>query len=160
MTKLSDFSNGNIGEGQAPSPMLQNKTRAMIIEVNNLVDCWISKKFISLVLEKACKSLRKEKKINSLSVALVSKKTIKSLNQKYRRVNKVTDVLSFDDPCEIIICWDQLVKQAKEHKQTQKQELRLLLVHGLLHILGYDHHYKTDKIKMREMEARILNLFK
>ncbi len=96
------------------------------------------------------------KDLSSLSVALVGAQTIKKLNRKYRRVNKVTDVLSFDDPAEIIICWSQLVKQAVEFKHSQKRELAILLIHGFLHILGYDHQRRTERLKMDKAAAKIL----
>ncbi|MBU4369587.1 rRNA maturation RNase YbeY [Patescibacteria group bacterium] len=139
----------------------------MIIEVNKLVKSWISKKFYSLVLKQSARVLKAclpdrqaEKKIDNLSIALVSGQTIKKLNHQYRRINQVTDVLSFDDPPQIIICWPQLKKQAKEQKHSQKKELAILLIHGFLHILGHDHRRKTDRIKMEKMEAKILKLIK
>ena len=132
----------------------------MIIEVNKLVKSWIDKKFIRSVLNQAFKAVKKKKKIDVFSVALVGQKTIKNLNKRYRRVDRVTDVLSFDDPVEIIICWPQLVKQAREQKHGQKKELTILLIHGLLHILGYNHRCKADRERMEKVEAKILRLIK
>jgi len=122
----------------------------MIVEVNKLVKSWINKKFYSLVLKQSVRSLKTEKKIDNLSVALVSGQTIKKFNQQYRRINQVTDILSFDDPPQIIICWSQLKKQAKEQKHSQKKELAILLVHGFLHILGHGHKNKKQKRKKRK----------
>jgi len=132
----------------------------MIVEVNKLVKSWISKKFYSLVLKQSARVVKVGKKIDNLSVALVSGLTIKKFNYQYRRINQVTDVLSFDDPPQIIICWTQLKKQAKEQKHSQKKELAIFLIHGYLHILGYDHRRKIDRIKMEKIEIKILNLIK
>lgn len=132
----------------------------MVVEINNLVQARVSKKFICLVLTTAYRIAKSKKKIHNLSVALVDKKIIKSLNKKYRKRNKVTDVLSFNDPPEIIICWDQLVKNAKEYKQSQKKELTLLLVHSLLHIFGYDHRYKKQQVVMDQKTHKITDSLK
>ncbi len=130
----------------------------MLIEVNKLVVCRLNRKLIKSALSQAYKIAKSRKKINMISVALVDKKAIRILNRKYRRVDKVTDVLAFDDPAEIVICRDQLVRQAEEQKHGQNRELIILLIHGLLHILGYDHRFKKDKMKMRRMEEKILQL--
>ncbi len=127
----------------------------MIVEVNKLVKSWIDKKFIRSVLNQAFKAVKKKKKIDVFSVALVGQKTIKNLNKRYRRVDRVTDVLSFDDPVEIIICWPQLVKQAREQKHGQKKELTILLIHGLLHILGYNHRTKKQRLLMERKNKEI-----
>jgi len=132
----------------------------MIVEVNKLVKSWISKKFYSLVLKQSARVLKAEKKIDNLSVALVGSQTIKKFNQQYRRINQVTDILSFDDPPQIIICWSQLKKQAKEQKYSQKKELAILLVHGFLHILGYDHKNKKQRNLMEKQSDKIISLLK
>lgn len=128
----------------------------MEVEVNNLVRAGASKKFIVHVLKKAYTIARTKQRIDNLSVALVDEKTIKSLNRKYRKHDRVTDVLSFEDPYEIVICWKQLVKNAKQNKTSQKKELALLLVHGLLHILGYDHQTKKREVIMQRLTDKIL----
>ena len=132
----------------------------MVVEVNKLVKSWISKDFYYSVLKQGFKIIKTRKKIDNISVALVGGQTIKNLNKKYRHVNQVTDVLAFNDPVEIIVCWPQLIKQANEQKHSQKKELAILLIHGLLHILGYDHQRKTDKTKMEKQSDKIISLLK
>jgi probable rRNA maturation factor len=106
-----------------------------------------------------------KKKNNLLSVCLVSEKTIQTLNKKYRGKNKVTDVLSFpsdlkfsDVPFrktgDIAICWSRAKKQRAEFGTSEKGELKRLVVHGLLHLLGYDHE------KSARAEARMVALEK
>ncbi len=113
------------------------------------------------------KVIKKELKVNKqISLALVDKKEIKKFNKVYRKKDNITDVLSFtlDDEYvlgEIIICLEQARKQAKEKKETLKSELQLLTVHGILHLLGYDHEKGFKYAKEQEKkEQEILNLIK
>ncbi len=96
------------------------------------------------------------------SLALVDGKAIRRLNRIYRGKDKVTDVLSFEEEKdafpgvknflgEIIICPSRLRRQAREYKVSVDQEFSRLLVHGLSHLLGYDHENVTLK-KRQEME--------
>ena len=116
-----------------------------------------------------------------LSIALVDEKRIKELNEKYRKRNKVTDVLSFqyyDDSGEVVICPLQVKKNAKRFtpleitgtgekdkkkksltgfNSTYKKELARVLIHGILHLLGYDHEKNEKEAdKMRKKEADYL----
>ena len=112
-------------------------------------------------LEKIIKKDFKLKK--QISIALVNEQQIKGLNRVYRKKNKITDVLSFvmDNDYilgEVLICLDQARRQAKEKKNTQKAELQLLTVHGILHLLGYDHEKNTKEAIRQELaEQKILS---
>ncbi|MBU1203382.1 rRNA maturation RNase YbeY [Patescibacteria group bacterium] len=96
-----------------------------------------------------------------ISIALLSPLEIKQLNHVYRNKNKVTDVLSFqinskDILGEVLICLDQAKKQAKK---TIKSELQLLTVHGILHLLGYDHEKNlAEEKKQNKEQEEILTL--
>jgi probable rRNA maturation factor len=105
-----------------------------------------------------------------LSIALVGDEEMAHLNEKYRGVEGVTDVLSFgcDDPCpadgeepitlgDVIISPDVAVRQATERQTTVEAELDLLLVHGILHILGYTHDGQEDASAMEARERSILD---
>ena len=95
---------------------------------------------------------------------LVDNLTIKEINKEYRNIDKPTDVLSFplDVVCEgmpigsIIISIDFLDK-ALEYGHSKEDELKLLLIHGLLHLIGYDH--EVDNGEMREKEKEIIEYF-
>ncbi len=105
-----------------------------------------------------------------LSVALVDDTTIHELNRSYRHKNKPTDVLAFpmqedasklrdgDLLGDVIVSIETARKQAKERKRPLLDELTMLLAHGLLHLVGYDH--KTDAEervmvqKTRELEVK------
>lgn len=108
-----------------------------------------------------------------LDVILTDDKTMKELNKKYRRKNKTTDVLSFsylEDLQKrkelwksenmpvggIFINIDALKRQAEQQGLSYCRELKILFVHGLLHILGFDHQSKEGKNKMRSAEKGIL----
>ncbi len=84
-----------------------------------------------------------------LSVLLVDDATIQNLNRQHRNIDSATDVLSFpqmdDDEFishmlgDVVISVETAKRQASEHHFSLEQELVLLLLHGLLHLLGYDH---------------------
>ncbi len=95
------------------------------------------------------------------SIIFVKNKEIKSLNKKYRNINKVTDVLSFENDenylGDIFISLNKAFKQAKELKHSKEREIAFLAVHGYLHLLGYDHQTKEDEEKMIKKQEEILN---
>jgi probable rRNA maturation factor len=102
------------------------------------------------------KVLAKKFKIKSvISVALVDETEIQEFNRVYRHKNKITDVLSFqldseDILGEVVICLDQARRQAKEAKKTFKSELQQLTIHGILHLLGYDHELNAKEAKRQQ----------
>lgn len=102
-----------------------------------------------------------------IELTLVSEGEIRELNKSYRGKNTTTDVISFpmDVPGspflgEMYICTAVLVRQAKEYKQSDVQELMFLFVHGLLHLLGYDHETNNkDKKRMFALQDAICKEF-
>ena len=124
-----------------------------------------------------------------VNIAFVSNNEIKSLNKNFRGIDKVTDVLSFPvlDNIDInnlsaekypmdvnnetgnvmlgdlYICVNKVKKQRKEYGTSMKREMCYMALHGLLHLLGYDHIEENDKKIMRKKEEEILsklNIFK
>ncbi len=104
-----------------------------------------------------------------LSIALVGDKEMRPLNAKYRKKNKTTDVLSFpaDNPAtakrvllgDVIISVEQARRQAKERNHSLKREMVILLIHGILHLLGYDHERSRRQAKiMADLEVKLFNL--
>jgi len=99
-----------------------------------------------------------------ISLALVSDIEIRRLNRVYRHKDKVTDVLSFsfadrDFLGEVLICLPQARRQAKLHKHSLKKELKFLTVHGILHLLGYDHEKNSrELLRQNKMQEKILAL--
>ncbi len=109
---------------------------------------------------------------SELSVALVGVEEMAHLNEQYRGIEGPTDVLSFgcDDPCavvadepitlgDVIIAPEIAATQADELGTTIESELNLLLVHGILHLLGYDHHSDDDAAVMQERERVLLDAY-
>jgi probable rRNA maturation factor len=99
-----------------------------------------------------------------VEVLLTSDKELKRLNKAFRGKNKATDILSFPTPPEIAeehagdlaISLETAARQAVEHGHTLPDELKILLLHGLLHLDGDDHETDTGEMAARELELRKL----
>ena len=89
-----------------------------------------------------------------VTVALVSDARIRALNRQFRRKDAVTDVLSFE-PSDIAIATAVARRQAREAGHSYADELKVLALHGLLHLMGYDHHARSDRGRMARMERRL-----
>ena len=89
-----------------------------------------------------------------VAVALVSDARITTLNRQFRRRNTPTDVLSFD-PSDIVIATGVARRQAREAGHAYGDELKVLALHGLLHLMGYDHHRPSDAGRMARVERRL-----
>ena len=120
------------------------------------------------VIEFACKHMKVENPL--LNIVIVDNKKIQEINKLYRNKDAVTDVISFafeevpdvkyDDVRflgEIYISYERCKEQAAEYGHSVKREFCYLAVHGLLHLLGYDHIKEEDKKVMRALEEEILN---
>ena len=93
-----------------------------------------------------------------LCVALISDRRMRALNRQFRGKDHPTDVLSFPSDergflGDIVIAEGVAKRQAKEHGHSLKTEVQTLALHGLLHLLGYDH--ETDDGRMARAEARL-----
>ncbi len=126
-----------------------------MVEINKLIKAPIDEKWIKKIVQKNLDKM-KVKDDKEISIALVGDKAIRKLNKIYRGIDKVTDVLSFSDVNEIIICYPQARRQAKKQKHSEKKEIEILLVHGLLHLLGYDHQKNNDFLEMKRLEKKLL----
>ncbi len=99
-----------------------------------------------------------------IELIITTNDEIQQINKEYRNIDKPTDVLSF--PYEempmsplgsIVVSYDLVREKAKEFNHTQEDEFTLLFIHGLLHLLGYNH--ETDDGQMRQEEERLINEF-
>ena len=103
-----------------------------------------------------------------IAIALVSDARMRVLNRSYRRKDYATDVLSFaatPDPVDVpasgfplgdvVIATGVATRQARRAGHSLRTELRVLALHGLLHLLGYDHESPADKGRMKRMETRL-----
>ena len=104
---------------------------------------------------------------SQLSMVFCDDEAIKDLNNEYRGKNEATDVLSFPMELEnfvpeirmlgdVVISTDTAIRQAKEFNHSVITEIVILMIHGLLHLHGYDHIEENDCKKMRAKEAEIL----
>lgn len=101
-----------------------------------------------------------------VSIALVDDKEIREINKNYRNLDFVTDVLSFSSSeeekeeekflGEILINYNQTKRQASSFGHTPWEEFVFILVHGLLHLLGYDDSSEEDKEKMISLGEKII----
>ena len=104
------------------------------------------------------------------TIIFVTKEEIHELNKQYRGVDRVTDVISFalEDAHDvsltdvrvlgdIYICIDRMKEQALEYNHSETRELSFLTVHGLLHLLGYDHQTKEEEEVMFNLQRKILS---
>ncbi len=106
------------------------------------------------------------------NVIIVNNKKIHEINKKYRKIDKPTDVISFalEDSKEnftskirmlgdIYISYEKVKSQALEYNHSLVRELCFLAIHGLLHLLGYDHMKKEDEIRMFELQKELLDSY-
>lgn len=124
-----------------------------------LTNMWTQK-----LLRMTAKHLRIRKSYR-LSIAFIDHRTMRRLNRDYRDKDQVTDILSFngsgedDFLGELLLAWPYVKMQARKNKKTLKQELALLLIHGMLHLWGHDHETTKDAIKMLPFQQKIFNDF-
>lgn len=138
-----------------------------LIKINNM---WKGKVPILSLKRAASFALKKEMGENKkeVSIALVSMDKIEDLNFKYRGKKSVTDVLAFPlsgdvGPAknllgEIVICPDVALDYARAKGHSLEDELILLVVHGILHLLGYRDEEEKDRKIMIQKEKEILKL--
>ena len=97
-----------------------------------------------------------------LSVVLVDEDAIRALNHRWRGQDTATDVLSFpQDPAgpilgDVVISVPTALTQAGEHGHPVAHELRVLLVHGICHLTGHDHHEPAESARMAVAERGLL----
>ena len=118
----------------------------------------------------------------SVSVVVADDETLRDLNSRFRGFDELTDVLSFGDASdaslaessedlpafprlpdenpslgEVVLSYPLAVRQADEHNVTTQEEVALLVVHGILHLLGHDHAEPSDEAAMKALEAQALS---
>jgi probable rRNA maturation factor len=109
-----------------------------------------------------------EKRAGDVTIVFIADERMADLNFRFRRKNRTTDVLAFPlteksapngrVQGEIYISLDQARRQAREYGITLGEELKRLVVHGTLHLLGYDHHRRAEARRMRAKEEQYLSL--
>ncbi len=136
-----------------------------MIEVNNLTTSSIDEEFLKRVAQIVLKSENKEE--IGLSIVFIGQGKMRKLNKQYRGKNRVTDVLAFSQKLktkfikplgvkeglgEVVICLREVKKNAKKYNSRFERELGRVLIHGILHLLGYDH--EKSEIEAKKMAER------
>ncbi len=106
------------------------------------------------------------------NVIIIDNDSIHKINKKYRNIDRETDVITFalEDNKQIdtkdvrvlgdiYISYDRVISQAKEYNHSTRREICFLAVHGLLHLLGYDHMNKEDEEVMFGLQKELLNSY-
>lgn len=143
------------------------------------IDCYNKKIGLKRLASAVYKTLNQTDDLKA-ELGFVSKEEIKELNRRTRGIDKVTDVLSFptlnditdkvlsakDYPADldgsdlflgsIVLCEDRVREQAEELGHSYKRESEYLIIHGLMHLFGYDHMTEQDKKIMRQKEKSAL----
>ncbi|KKQ76111.1 MAG: putative rRNA maturation factor [Parcubacteria group bacterium GW2011_GWC1_38_6] len=122
-----------------------------MIEIKDVANSQLSKRFLEKVAQKV---LQGEKEKLDISIVLLKQSEIRTINRKYRKKDVPTDVLSFryDNAGEIALCPFIIRKYAKKLKITFKKNLSLVLIHGILHLVGYDHEKSIKEAKRMEIK--------
>jgi probable rRNA maturation factor len=143
-----------------------------MVEINNLTTHPLEENFLKKIVQKVLAGEKRGEE--NLSIVFVGQGRMRKLNKKYRGKNRVTDVLAFNwqeisnkkfprsqnlpELGEIVICLREVKKNAKRFNSTFEKELFRVLIHGLLHLLGYDHEKnKKEAEKMGKKEEDYLS---
>ena len=123
-------------------------------------------------VERAVEAVLKEESLDGdfeVSVSFVTNQEIKELNKEYRNVDSETDVLSFPMNEEfegliilgdIVISTQKIIEQAHDLGNSLEREMSYLIVHSMLHLIGYDHMENDEKSIMRAKEKKIMKNLK
>lgn len=137
------------------------------VTVTRKVDAPFSDARIREAVAAALRGARK-RGASEISVALIGDAEMRKLNRAWRGKDRTTDVLSFSAGGgwpggksgafmgDVLISVPQIRRQAKEYDRTFRQEFAMMLVHGTLHLLGYDHERPKDAARMLPLQDRIL----
>ncbi len=144
-----------------------------ILSIRNFTKHKIDRNYLFYVADKTLKKVNCGKWAE-VSLVITGTRRIRELNNKYRKKHRATDVLSFGNveikntsrfvmpPVEtkslgeIFICFQKASDQARNKRHSVKKEISILLIHGILHLLGYDHESDTDALLMQKLEKEIL----
>lgn len=148
-----------------------------MILIKNFTSYKFDRRYLDKIAERTLRVIG-IKKSAEISLVIAGEKRIKSLNKKFRGIDKITDVLSFGNEeaenrfgkyakfvnppgdilylGEIFICYPQAEKQATQKNHSVKKELSILLIHGILHLAGYDHKEEYEKSEMKIVEEKVL----
>ncbi len=154
------------------------KNHTLSVDINNLCDEDIPdqrsfEKWLNCALANVNHHLVSEYSLFELSVNIISADEIKTMNNKFRQYNKVTNVLSFPSKMsdvmawpadqvyhlgDIVICSSQLNTEASEQEKSIQSHWCHMTIHGFLHLFDYDHMNNKDARKMEDLEIIICEM--
>ena len=142
-----------------------------MIEISNLTTNLVEEEFLKKIAKIVLEGEGKSK--SDLSIALIGPGKMRKLNKRYLGKNRATDILAFGETSrykvkdvrykirdlgEIVICLREVKKNAKKFKSSFEKELARVLIHGILHLVGYDHEKNEKEAqKMEEKEKYYLS---
>ncbi len=147
-----------------------------VVDLQNRIR--VDKKYIERVARKTVSLGNKNRRESGpgrceVEIIFVNNSYIKRLNKRYRKVNRATDVIAFPmeedekmarslhfSPCllgDVFISTERAKVQAKYFRHSVKKEVTILTIHGVLHLLRYDHEKKEDRRVMKQKEEEVLN---
>ncbi len=131
----------------------------MEINVANVCNIAVSTSKVIQTIRKVLKG--EAPKTGGINVVFCDDRKILELNRRYRQISKTTDILSFpfndsDLLGEIYISLETAVRQAREIGHSLEKEIKRLLIHGAVHLLGHDHKAQKEREQMESVEAKYL----
>ncbi|MXZ48272.1 MAG: rRNA maturation RNase YbeY [Candidatus Dadabacteria bacterium] len=134
-----------------------------IVDREEFIDAPAKEELVSLI-EKVLAYLDLSAR-SELCVSLVSDVDMRELNRRYRQIDTTTDVLCFPQKSDvnpdllgdIVISYQTALRHSRRFEITVEEELRLLIVHAVLHLLGFDHKKKKERETMRKKEKEVLS---
>jgi probable rRNA maturation factor len=144
------------------------------VEINNLTSVSVNDGLVKRAARETIIGEVSDGRDVEVSIAIVDSAKIRQINKKYRKIDQITDVLSFSEEGvavgqakyprimgELVICQKQVKDDAKESGVDVERELAWVVVHGILHLFGYNHETsKAGALKMREKEEFYLSKLK
>ena len=150
-------------------PDSDDATRIDVIDKRRLKSREIQPELLVEFAKKVVEEVAPSKRPLEMNVILLDTEEISKLNEKHLSKLGPTDVLAFpidepdaltDDPVylmgDVCICPEVAAEQAKDKGLDIKDEIALLLTHGILHLLGYDHYEESEEVEMKEMEKTLI----
>jgi probable rRNA maturation factor len=138
----------------------------LAVDVIKAVRAPVAPAFVRSVLRRASSlpevMARLPEGTSTIAVRITSDEELRRLNREYAGSDSATDVLSFagskDHLGDLAIAWPMVVRQAAEHRHPKLNELGLLCVHGMLHLLGWDHATAAERKEMTRLTVSALEL--
>ena len=128
----------------------------MTFEITNETEIDLEIEYQKIIEDAIMASLDEEKcpYEAEVSVTITDDEGIHQINREFRKIDRATDVLMLGD---IVLSAEHIIQQAKEYGHSRERELAFLVVHSMLHLMGYDHMEDEERIAMEERQRQILD---